>query len=120
MVSLEDGEPHKQSFPPSGEILDLDQLLEKQLSGGGGGHWPEREARDRDSRPLSPSGYDQAMPKRSVRDLEDRSRSDKPVYYDPLPPDGRSGMDQPRSYGSAKDRSTRPVDWDDRRDRDRR
>jgi hypothetical protein len=69
---------------------------------------------------LSPPGYDQAMPKRLVRDLEDRSRSDKPVYYDPLPPGGRGGMDRAGSYGSAKDRSTRPVDRDDRRDRDRR
>jgi hypothetical protein len=113
VVSRDDGERRKESFPQSGGIIDLDQLLEKPP--GGGGRRPERDARDRDSMPMSPSRSN-----RSARDPEDRQRSDKPGYYDSQPPDGRGTVDQGRGYGSAKDRSIRPADWDDRWDRERR
>jgi hypothetical protein len=103
-VSRDDGERRKQSFPRPEDVLDLDQLLEKAQEGGGGR--PERDARERDLRPISPTAFDQTRSKRSARDPEDRPRRDKSGYYD--------------SYGSAKERSIRPADWDDRRDRERR
>lgn len=103
VVSRDDGEPRMQSFPGSGGIIDLDQLLEKAP---GGGRLLETDPGDRNPRPISPPSYDEMRSKRSARDPEDRPRGDKHSYYD--------------SYGSAKDRSTRPADWDDRRDRERR
>lgn len=104
VVSRDDGERRKQSFPRSDGIIDLDELLEKPP--GGGSRRPERDIRDRELRTNSPPAFDQTRPKNPARNLEDRPRNDKSGYYD--------------SYGPGKDRLGRPADWDDRRDRERR
>ena len=119
-VSRDDDDRRRQHMPLSGGVLDLDQLLEKPPGGNRGGGRPEREAREKDSRAISPSAYDQKRSNRRPRDLEDRSRNEKPGYYNSERFDGRDAGDQGGGYGYAKDRPPRPADWDDRRDRERR
>jgi hypothetical protein len=107
IANRDDAERHKQSFPSSGGLIDIDGLLEKPPGGGGGGgRRLDRDARDRELRSSSPSALDPAWPKHPARDREERPRSDKPAYYD--------------SYGPGKDISGRLPDWDERRDRERR